>query len=161
MTLATTRKWIQQTLRALMTCTRRSAPPDPHDRRHDEPLVFAVTRRYPTRLVLYAAAFQGGWRVHFMKSLREVVKATGTRKPKAVFYDHAAGDPAWDQSCSTLSREGIPFVLLANKKVDETFLVVLASGGYQAWGDPLTSEEIVRAVEFAGEMLALSRVPVA
>jgi hypothetical protein len=154
-----THKWIQQVFRALMRYIQQNSRPDSgaSDR---EPVVFAVTNRYPTRLVLYAAAFQGGWKVHFMKSLRQVVAATRTEKPKAVFYDHAAGDPAWDYYCATLSREGVPFVLLANKNIDETFLVVLAAGGYQAWGDPLTSEEIVQAVEFAGEVATLARVPV-
>ena len=122
--------------------------------------VFAVTNCYPTRIVLYAAAFQGGWKVHFMKSLREALDATHSRRPKAVFYDHHAGDPAWDEYCSSFSREGVPFVLLAHKNDDETFLVVLAAGGYQAWGDPLTSEDIVKAVEFAGEVAELARVPV-
>ena len=121
--------------------------------------LFAVTNCYPTRIVLYAAAFQGGWKVQFMKSLHEAMQETYSRKPKAVFYDHNVGDPAWHQYCSSFSREGVPFVLLAHKSDDETFLIVLAAGGYQAWGDPLTSEEIVKAVVFAGEVADLARVP--
>ena len=125
-----------------------------------EPLVFAVANCYPTRIVLYAAAFQGGWRVEFMKSLRAAVEAARSRRPKAVFYDHGGEEPHWDNYCSALSRQGIPFILLAHKNVDETFLVVLAAGGYQAWGDPLTSEDVVKAVEFAGELSGLAHVPV-
>src|ERR1039457_3424126 len=93
--------------------------------------VFAVTNCYPTRIVLYAAAFQGGWKVQFMKSLHDAMQETYSRKPKAVFYDHNVGDPAWHQYCSSFSREGVPFVLLAHKGYDETFLIVLAAGGYR------------------------------
>jgi hypothetical protein len=146
------RKRIQQALRALISYSRKNSG--------KEPVVFAVTKCYPTRIALYAAAFQGGWKVHFMKSLQGAVTAAGSQRPKAVFYDHAIDDPAWDQYCSSLSRDGIPFVLLAHRNPDETFLVVLAAGGYQAWGDPLTSEEIVKAVDFAGEVAGLARVPV-
>ena len=142
-----------------MRYTQRNSLATPHSCEED-PVVFAVTNRYPIRLVLYAAAFQGGWKVQFMKSLSEVKAATPVERPKAVFYDHAAGDPAWDRYCSSLSREGIPFILLAHKSVDETFLIALAAGGYHAWGDPLTSEEIVKAVNFAGEVAGLAHVPV-
>jgi hypothetical protein len=122
--------------------------------------VFAVTNCYPTRIVLYAAAFQGGWKVRFMKSLQEALEATHLKKPKAIFYDHDAGDPAWDRYSSSFSREGVPFVLLAHKNDDETFMVVLATGGYQVWGDPLTSEHMVKAVDFAGEVSNLAKIPV-
>jgi hypothetical protein len=147
------RTWVQQAVRALLSCTRQNSGKDP--------VVFAVTKCYPTRLVLYAAAFQGGWKVHFMKSLQEAVTATRSQRPKAVFYDHAVGDPAWDQYCSSLSHAGVPFILLAHKNLDETFLVVLAAGGYQASGDPLTSEEIVKAVDFSSEVARLAHAPVA
>lgn len=126
----------------------------------DEPVVFAVTNCYPTRIVLYAAAFQGGWKVRFMKSLGDVLEAAYDRVPKAVFYDQDGGDPAWERYCSFFSFENVPFVLLAHTNADETFLRVVAAGGYQAWGNPLTSEEIVRAVTFAGEVAGLPRVPV-
>jgi hypothetical protein len=126
----------------------------------NEPLVFAVTNRYPTRVALYAAAFQGGWRVQFLKSLRQAAEMAREERPKAVFYDHASGDPAWDRYCSSLSGEGVPFVFLANRNDDQTFLSVLAAGGYHASGDPLRSEEIVKAVDFAGEVAALGHVPV-
>ncbi len=126
----------------------------------EEQLVFAVTRCYPTRLALYAAAFQGGWRVHFTKSIREAAEESRTSMPIAVFYDAAAGDPGWKRCCLSLSREGVPFVFLARNSDDEAFLAVLAAGGYPVSGDPLTSEEIVKAVDFAGELATLSRVPV-
>ena len=148
-----THKWIEQAVRALMRYIQQNS------RTHsspEEPVVFAVTNCYPTRLMLYAAAFQGGWKVHFMKSLREAAETTRVQRPKAVFYDHTVGDPAWDRYCAALSLECVPFVLLAHKKVDETFLVVLAAGGYQAWGDPLTSEEVVKAVDFGVEMAGLA-----
>ena len=124
------------------------------------PVVFAVSNCYPTRIVLYAAAFQGGWNVQFMKSLREALEASYSRMPKAVFYDHRAGDPVWHEYCSSFAREGVPFVFLGHKSDDETFMVVLASGGYQAWGDPLSSEEIVKAVDFAVEVAGPTRAPV-
>jgi hypothetical protein len=146
-----TLKWIQQIFRASLNSFRS---PD------DASVVFAVTNRYPTRLILYAAAFEGGWKVHFVNSLQRAVSTVRQVRPKAVFYDHAVGDPAWDRYCTSLSRDGVPFVLLANKHADETFLVVLAAGGYQAWGDPLTSEEVVKAVKFAGEVAGLAHVPV-
>jgi hypothetical protein len=95
-----------------------------------------------------------------MKSLRAVLDAASTQKPKAVFYDHAAGDPAWRHCCSYLSREGVPFVSLAHKNDDETFFAVLAAGGYQARSEPLTSEEIVKVVDFAEELAGPARVPV-
>ena len=120
----------------------------------DEPIIYAVSNCHPTRVALYAAAFQGGWKVEFMKSLQDVVKASRKRKPKAVFYDHGDGQP-WDQYCSTLSAQGIPFILLGHKRSDETFLVLLARGGYHAWGNPLASEDIVKAVEFAEEVAGL------
>jgi hypothetical protein len=153
------RERINQAARALMNYLRLNSRAGSGGS-GQEPEVFAVTNCYPTRILLYAAAFQGGWKVHFMKSLRDALEATHSRRPKAVFYDHKAGDPAWDQYCSSFSCEGIPFVLLANKSDDATFLVVLATGGYQAWGDSLTSEEIVKAVDFAGEVAGLARVPV-
>jgi hypothetical protein len=51
-------------------------------------------------------------------------------------------------------------VSLAHKSDDETFFVVLAAGGYQARGEPLTSEEIVKVVDFAEEVAGMARVPV-
>jgi hypothetical protein len=121
----------------------------------EESVVFAVTNCHPTRVAIYAAAFQGGWRVEFMRSLREAVDAARVRKPKAVFYDHADQAP-WDQYCSTLAADGIPFILLAHKSCDETFLVLLAAGGYYASGNPLTSEDIVNAVNLAESVAALA-----
>jgi hypothetical protein len=50
------------------------------------------------------------------------VDIASAQRPKAVFYDHSAGDPVWRQYCSFLSREGIPFVSLAHKSDDEIFL---------------------------------------
>ena len=58
---------------------------------NEQPLVFAVTHLHAIRVVLYAAAFHGGWRIHFMKSLGAVLDVASTHRPKAVFYDHAAG----------------------------------------------------------------------
>jgi len=160
MNLGTTaRERIKEATRALMKHFQQSPCAGSHNP-NGEQEVFAITNCYPTRIVLHAAAFQGGWKVHFMKSLHDALEAAPSRRPKAVFYDHHAGDPAWVQYCSSFSREGVPFVLLAYKSSDETFLVVLAAGGYQAWGDPLTSEEVVKAVAFAGEVAELSRVPV-
>jgi hypothetical protein len=160
MNLATVaRKQVEQAGRALVNWFQRKCHGGPRDL-SEGPEVFAVTNCYPTRIVLYAAAFQGGWKLHFMKSLREALEATHSRRPKAVFYDHHVGDPVWDQYCTSFSHMGVPFVLLAHKTDDETFLVVLAAGGYQAWGDPLTSEEVVKAVDFASDMAGLAPVPV-
>jgi DNA-binding response OmpR family regulator len=155
----TARKRVKQIARAVI---RHFQLDDHADSRRtgEEPLVLAMTHCHPTRVMLYAAAFQGGWKVHFVKSLREALETAHRQKPQAVFYDHAIGDRDWDHYCSALSRERIPFVLLAHKADDETFLLVLATGGYQTWGDPLTSEEIVKAVEFAKEVVGLARVPV-
>ena len=126
----------------------------------EEPLVLAITNRYPTRIALYAAAFQGNWRVHFMKSLREAAEASQGQRPIGVFYDQSCADPAWGWYCSSLSGEGIPFVFLADKSDDEIFLNVMAAGGYLACSDPLTSEEIVKAMDLAGEFAGLVNVPV-
>ena len=126
----------------------------------EEAPVFAVTNRYPTRIALYAAAFQGNWRVHFMKSLRETAETARGQRPIAVFYDQYCADPAWGRYCSSLSGEGIPFVFLADKSDDEIFLNVMAAGGYLACSDPLTSEEIVKAMDLAGEFAGLVNVPV-
>jgi hypothetical protein len=111
-------------------------------------------------VVLYAAAFHGGWKLHLMKSLGKVLEAAASRRPKAVVYDHRAADPAWHECCSALSREGVPFVSLAPSSDDETFLTVVAAGGYQAHDDPLTSEGVVDAVDFAEEIARLAHVPV-
>lgn len=121
-----------------------------------EPVVFAVCNCYPTRILLYAAAFQGGWKVEFMDSLAQVLNAVRNRRPKAVTYDHAMGTRNWDRYCSALAADRVPFILLGHKSCDETFLVLLASGGYHAFGNPLTSEEIVKAVEFAEEVAGTS-----
>lgn len=150
-------KWLEQAARALVGRFQRDSS---FGSQSEQPVVLAVTHCYSIRVVLYAAAFQGGWRVHFMKSLREVPDAVSAHRPRAVFYDHAAGDPAWRQYCSSLSREGVPFVSLTNKSDDETFFVVLAAGGYRVWGHPLTSEEIVNVVDFAEEVAGLARVAV-
>lgn len=149
-----TRRQIQQAARALRKFLQHN------DHNNEEPRVFAVTHCYPTRLVLYAAAFQGGWKVHFMKSLRTAVEAASVDRPLAVFYDHDEDDGAWQKFCSSLSRDGVPFVFLARQSDDEDFLAVIAAGGYPVPGDPLTSEEIVKAVDFAGEVAALAHVSV-
>jgi hypothetical protein len=151
---------VRQTVRMLMRGLGRAVHAGSHAS-VEEPLVFAVSNCHPTRVVLYAAAFQGGWRIEFMRSLRDVLQATRIRKPKAVFYDHATGpDEAWNQYCSVLASEGVPFILLAHKSCDEIFMVLLASGGYHAWGNPLSSEDIVKAVDLAEEVAGLSHAPV-
>jgi hypothetical protein len=152
------RKTIDQAARALLKPFQRRSG---CGSRSEEPLVFAVTHCYPMRVVLYAAAFQGGWNLHFMNSLREVVDAASTQRPKAVLYDPAAGDPSWRQYCSSLFRDRIPFVCLAHKRDDDAFLSVLAAGGFQACGEPLTSEEILSVVDFAEEVGGMAHVPVA
>jgi hypothetical protein len=123
----------------------------------EESVVFAVTNCHPTRVAIYAAAFQGGWKVEFMRSLSDVLEATRSRTPKAVFYEHIGGGTSWDRYCSLLAGKGIPFILLGHKTSDETFLVLLAAGGYHAWGNPLTSEDIVKAVELAEEVAGMAR----
>ena len=144
-------KGVRQALRGWMQSLGRAVHARPLSSAR-ETLVFAVTNCHPTRVVLYAAAFQRGWKVEFMRSLRDVREAVRSRRPIAVFYEHANDGTPWDRYCSTLAGEGIPFVLLGHKSCDETFLILLACGGYHAWGNPLTSEEIVKAVEFAGEV---------
>jgi hypothetical protein len=119
-----------------------------------------VTDRYPTRILLYEAAFQGGWKIEFIKSLRDVLERTRSRKPKAVFYDHDTGLAGWDQYCSALAAQGVPFILLGHKSCDDAFMVLLERGGYHAWGNPLHSEDVVKAVEFAEEVTSLSHAPV-
>jgi hypothetical protein len=138
----------------------RAASREPHGDRH-EALVFAVSKCYPTRIVLYAAAFQAGWKVEFLNSLDEVLAETRTRRPRAVCYDHTNDEVRWDQCCTILARRHVPFVLLARKASDETFITLLGCGGYHAWGNPLSSEDIVKAVELAEEVGSLSHAPVA
>jgi hypothetical protein len=150
------RRRIEQAARTFVKTFRRQLR---RGSRSEEPLVFAVTHCYPMRVVLYAAAFQGGWNLQFLKSLGEALHAVSARRPRAVFYDHAAGDPAWRQYCSSLFREGIPFIALAHNSDDETFLSVLAAGGYPAFGEPLTSEGILNAVDFAEELAGRARLP--
>jgi hypothetical protein len=126
------------------------------DNRKDEPEVIAITNCYPTRLILYTAAFQGGWKVQFLPSLRAALEGLGSRHPRAVLYDNTCGDSAWQGYCSAFSQCGIPFVLVDHKSNDETFLVALSAGAYPAWGAPLTSEGVVKAVEIAEEIIGLS-----
>lgn len=123
-------------------------------------MVFAVSNCHPTRVAIYAAAFQGGWKVVFMRSLSEVVEAVHTRRPRAVLYDHREGGPRWDHYCSNLAGEGVPFILLAHSYCDQAFMLLLTAGGYPACGSPLTSEDIVKAVHLAEEVAVLSRCSV-
>jgi len=123
----------------------------------DQALVYAVTNCHPTRIVLYSAAFHCGWHIEIMRSLPEMMEAIRTRRPRVVFYEYSNDGASWDKYCSALSRQGIPFILLAHKACDETFLLLLGAGGYHAWGNPLTSEEIVKALELAEEFHGLSR----
>lgn len=158
MTLGTNAgKRLKQATRDLMSYLQNTGAGLGHP--GEEPVVYAVTKNYPTRVVLYAAAFQGGWTIRFMKSLGEALAAAEHEKPRAVFYDHAIRDSEWDRYCASFSQAGVPFVLLAHKDDDETFLVLLAAGGYHAWGNPLTSENVVNAMSFAGEISKLAAAP--
>jgi DNA-binding NtrC family response regulator len=153
------RKRIGQAGQALMKWFHQTLPAS-HALPDEEPQIFAVTNCHPTRIVLYTAAFQCGWKVQFMKSLREAIEVVHFRTPKAVFYDHAVGDQSWERYCSCLSRAGVPFVMAARNWDDETFLAVLKVGGYQVYGNPLTSEQLVEVVGLASEMARLANLPV-
>jgi hypothetical protein len=118
----------------------------------EEPVVFAVGSCHPMRIALYAAAFQAHWKVKFMTSLGDIVKALPSRRPKAVFCYDPAGGTAWARQCSALTVAGVPFVLLSPQLGDDAFSTLLESGGYPVWGSPWNSENIVKAVEFAEEM---------
>lgn len=122
------------------------------------PVVFAVSHCHPTRIALYAAAFQGGWRVHFLPSLRDVQQASLKYRPRAVFYEHTCDGVRWDRACAAFAAEHIPFIFKGRRTTDDTFLLLLASGGYYAAGEPLRSEEIVKAVELADELTGLAHV---
>ena len=123
--------------------------------------VFAVATCHPTRILLFSAAFQAGWSIVFLRSLNDVLEMSRTLRPKAVLYDHMTADRTdWAQYCSAFTSQDIPFVLLAHKNNDETFLTSLAHGGYHAYINTLRSEEIVRAVELADEMVGLSHTAV-
>jgi hypothetical protein len=145
------RMWMRGLGRAVHAGSHRSG---------EQPVVFAVSNCYPTRIVLYAAAFQANWNLEFVSSLDKVLAASRSRRPKVVFYDHACGLAKWDQCCSALASERIPFILLARKASDETFMRLLACGGYHAWGDPLNSEDLIKALDLAEEVDVLSRAPV-
>jgi hypothetical protein len=153
----TARRRLEQAARALMKPFRR---PPGTDSLSQQPLVLAITYCYPIRVALYAAAFRSRWNLRFIKSLGNARNIASTQRPKAVLYDHAAADPAWSEYCAALSREGVPFVSLALGSDDDTFLTVLAGGGYLACGGQLTSEGIVNAVNFAEEIAGLAHVPV-
>ena len=133
----------------LMRVFKRAVPREVLVDRH-EPLIFAVSKCYPTRIILYAAAFQAGWKVEFLNSLDAVLAETRTRRPRAVCYDHTNADTGWDQCCSALALLNIPFILLAHKASDETFMTLLGCGGYHAWGNPLSSEDIVQSCRTRG-----------
>src|SRR5579862_1717341 len=76
-----------------------------HRGRVDDGLVFAVTNCYPTRVVLYAAAFQGGWTVEFVRSLSDTVALTRFRRPKAVLYENTGDAKGWERHCAALADE--------------------------------------------------------
>ncbi len=126
----------------------------------EESLVFAVSNCHPTRVALYAAAFHGGWKIEFMKSLRDVVDACRSRRPRVVLYDPLVGGPPWNAGCASLAGEGVPFILLARRISDETFMNLIACGGYHASGASLNSEDILKAVDLAEEVAGLVRAPV-
>jgi hypothetical protein len=146
-------------MRMFMRGIERVVSPERHAD-EDEALVFAVTNCHPTRIILYAAAFHSGWHIEIMRTLGDMMEAIRTRRPKAVFYEHSDDGVAWDQYCSALARQDIPFILLAHKACDETFLVLLGAGGYHAWGTPLTSEEVVKALELVEEVGGLAQARV-
>lgn len=114
--------------------------------------VLAVTSCYPSRIVLYSAAFHGGWKVEFVKSLAAVVEAIATERPRAVFYDYSTGDLEWERYCSIVTGMGIPFVLITQKAIDATFVRALAAGAFYAAGEPLSSVEILKALDLAEEV---------
>ena len=114
--------------------------------------VLAVTSCYPSRVVLYAAAFHGGWKVEFVKSLALVLEAIANERPRAVFYDYSTGDVDWERYCAVVTRMGIPFVLITQKAIDETFLSALGAGAFYAAGEPLSSLEILKALDLAEEV---------
>ena len=145
-------------MHTLLERLQRTIHPESAGSKSDD-VVYAVSRCHPTRVAVYAAAFQGHWKVAFFPNLGAVMAAVAKRKPRAVFYDHTNGGRDWDQYCSDLAHLGIPFILLAHKPNDETFMVLLARGGYHAWGTPLASEQILSAVEFAEEMAGMRAVP--
>ena len=149
---------LRNALRTLVNRFQQDYPAGP--RGSGEEVVYAVAKCHPVRVALYTAAFQGGWKIEFKNSLQETLEAARFRKPKAVFYDHAMGDPTWDHYGSQFRLQDIRFVLLAHKASDEVFMIVLSVGGYYASGDPLTSEDIVKAVDFAEEVAGLSHVVV-
>ena len=124
----------------------------------NEPAVWAVTNCYPSRVVLYAAAFHRGWRVEFVKSLallEEAIredKATNGRLPRAVVYDVAVRDTSWREHCSRITDLGIPFVVISQRVADETFLSAMSAGAFYAGGEPLCSEEILKALALAEDV---------
>jgi len=159
MNLATaTRTQFQQAAASLIGYFRKNpdtAGPD----RHRDCLIFAVSHCHPTRIVLYTAAFQAGWRIVFWTSLREALAAAELQPPNALIYDHNTHDPAWNGFCSTFAARRIPFLQLAHFAADDLFLNTLAAGGYFVGGSPLTSESVVSAVDVAAEISGLAGAP--
>lgn len=125
-----------------------------------EPVVFVIANCHSTRVLLYAASFQAGWKLEFKRSLDEVLAASREQTPKAVLVEKDNGVVKWDRYCAFFSGQAIPFIVLGNGMSDDAFLALLSAGGYTTCGELLSSRDIVTRVNWAESLVSAPQVPV-
>jgi len=111
--------------------------------------IVALTHSLNTQIALHGAAFHENWELSFASSPKHAVELLRSLQPAAFVYDYESGYGDWRYLCCVSTGNSVRFHLVAMSPRDDLFLSVVAAGGSSVSWKPLSSEQIISAIQCA------------